>query len=70
MEENTVVGTVTDDLPNDMFRVRLDTGHMVVAHISGADRIRFVRILPGDRVRLALSAYDQSRGRIMARLDS
>ena len=69
MDETTTAGLVTEDLPNDMFRVRLDSGRTVTAHISGADRMRFVRVLPGDRVRVTLSAYDDSRGRIVARLD-
>jgi len=60
-------GTVIEDLPNDMFRVELDTGRKVLVHISGNTRMKLVRILPGDRVRVALSPYDSSRGRITKR---
>jgi translation initiation factor IF-1 len=60
-------GTVVEPLPNAMYRVELKSGHTVVAHVSGEARMRLVRILPGDRVRLALSEYDSSRGRITHR---
>jgi translation initiation factor IF-1 len=63
-----VEGRVTEPLPNAMFRVELDTGHEVLAHISGKLRLNFIRILPGDRVRVELSPYDLSRGRITYRL--
>ena len=63
-----VEGKVTEPLPNAMFRVELDSGHMVLAHISGKLRMNFIRILPGDRVRIELSPYDLSRGRITYRL--
>jgi translation initiation factor IF-1 len=63
-----VEGKVTEPLPNAMFRVELDTGHEVLAHISGKLRLNFIRILPGDRVRVELSPYDLSRGRITYRL--
>ncbi|MBI3091080.1 MAG: translation initiation factor IF-1 [Candidatus Tectomicrobia bacterium] len=62
-----VEGTIEEPLPNAMFRVRLDNGHKVLAHISGKMRMHFIRILPGDRVRLELSPYDLSRGRITFR---
>lgn len=61
-------GTVTEALPNAMFRVELDNGHEVLAHISGKLRLNFIRILPGDRVRVELSPYDLTRGRITYRL--
>ena len=54
-------------LPNAMFRVQLDNGHMVLAHVSGKMRMHFIRILPGDKVKLELSPYDLSRGRITFR---
>ncbi|HEX3723882.1 MAG TPA: translation initiation factor IF-1 [Nitrolancea sp.] len=63
-----VEGKVLEPLPNAMFRVELDSGHTVLAHISGKLRLNFIRILPGDRVRVELSPYDLSRGRITYRL--
>ncbi len=63
-----VEGTVTEALPNAMFRVELDNGHEVLAHVSGRLRMHFIRILPGDRVRVELSPYDLTRGRITYRL--
>lgn len=62
-----VEGTVSQVLPNAMFRVELQSGHRVLAHISGKMRIHFIRILPGDRVKVELSPYDPSRGRITYR---
>ncbi len=62
-----VEGTVTEALPNAMFKVKLDTGHEVLAHISGKMRMYYIRILLGDRVRVELSPYDLSRGRITYR---
>jgi translation initiation factor IF-1 len=62
-----VEGTVVETLPNAMFRVRLDNGHRVLAHISGKMRLHFIKILPGDRVRVELSPYDFNRGRITYR---
>ena len=59
-----VEGTVTEALPNAMFKVKLDTGHDVLAHISGKMRMYYIRILLGDRVRVELSPYDLTRGRI------
>jgi len=60
-------GTVIEPLPNAMFRVELDNGHKVLAHISGKMRMNFIRILPGDKVTVELSPYDLSRGRITYR---
>jgi translation initiation factor IF-1 len=60
-------GTVVEALPNAMFRVELDNGHEVLAHISGKMRMNFIRILPGDTVTVELSPYDLSRGRITYR---
>ena len=62
-----VEGTVTEALPNAVFRVELPTGHRVLAHASGKIRINFIRVLPGDRVLVELSPYDLSRGRITYR---
>ena len=62
-----VEGTVVEPLPNAMFRVALDNGHRVLAHISGKMRKHFIRILPGDRVLVELSPYDLTRGRIIYR---
>ncbi|MEW6186585.1 MAG: translation initiation factor IF-1 [Thermodesulfobacteriota bacterium] len=63
----SVEGTVVETLPNAMFRVKLDNGHRVLAHISGKMRMHFIKILPGDRVMVELSPYDFSRGRITYR---
>ena len=62
-----MTGTVTELLPNAMFRVELENEHTVLAHISGKMRMYFIRILPGDRVTVELSPYDLSRGRITYR---
>ncbi|AEG16530.1 MULTISPECIES: translation initiation factor IF-1 [Desulfofundulus] len=62
-----VEGTVIEPLPNAMFRVELQNGHKVLAHVSGKIRMNFIRILPGDRVLVELSPYDLSRGRIVYR---
>jgi translation initiation factor IF-1 len=63
-----VEATVIEPLPNAMFKVELENGHTVLAHISGKMRKHFIRILPGDRVRVELSPYDLTRGRIVYRL--
>lgn len=60
-------GKVIETLPNAMFRVELENGHVVLAHLSGKMRMNFIRILPGDKVKLELSPYDLSRGRITFR---
>ncbi len=62
-----VEGKVLEPLPNAMFRVELDNGHQVLAHISGKMRMNFIRILPGDKVTVELSPYDLTRGRIVYR---
>lgn len=62
-----VEGTVVETLPNAMFRVRLKNGHKVLAHISGKMRMNYIRILPGDVVRVEMSPYDLTRGRIIYR---
>ena len=60
-------GKVIDTLPNTMFRVELENGHVVTAHISGKMRKHYIRIVPGDKVKVALSPYDLTRGRIIYR---
>jgi translation initiation factor IF-1 len=60
-------GVIIEALPNAMFRVQLDNGHKVLAHVSGKMRMNFIRILPGDKVKLELSPYDLTRGRITYR---
>jgi len=62
-----VEGKVLETLPNAMFRVELDNGHKVLAHVSGKMRMHFIRILPGDKVTIELSPYDLTRGRITFR---
>ena len=62
-----VEGRVVEALPNAMFQVELDNGHMVLAHVSGKIRMNFIRILPGDKVTIELTPYDLSRGRITYR---
>lgn len=62
-----IEGTVIEKLPNAMFKVELDNGHVVLAHISGKLRMNFIRILPGDKVTLELSPYDLTKGRIIWR---
>jgi translation initiation factor IF-1 len=63
----TVDGVITDSLPNAMFKVRLDNGHEVLAHVSGKMRMHFIRILRGDKVTVELSPYDLTKGRITYR---
>ncbi|GIX06203.1 MAG: translation initiation factor IF-1 [Candidatus Poribacteria bacterium] len=62
-----VEGVVVEKYPNARFKVRLDNGHEVLAHISGKMRINYIKIVPGDRVRVELSPYDLTRGRILYR---
>jgi translation initiation factor IF-1 len=61
-------GTVIETLPNTMFRVRLDNGHVITAHISGKMRKHYIRILTGDRVKVEMTPYDLTKGRITFRL--
>ncbi len=63
-----VTGTVVEPLPNAMFRVELENGHKILAHISGKMRMHFIKILPGDQVTVELSPYDLTRGRITYRV--
>jgi len=62
-----VDGVIEEALPNATFRVKLDNGHTILAHVSGKMRMHYIKILPGDRVALELSPYDLSRGRIVLR---
>tara|TARA_B100000029_G_scaffold379634_1_gene374489 strand:- start:125 stop:346 length:222 start_codon:yes stop_codon:yes gene_type:complete len=62
-----VDGTINETLPNAMFRVTLENGHEVLAHVSGKMRMHFIKILPGDKVKMELSPYDLTRGRITYR---
>ena len=62
-----IEGVVVEKLPNAMFKVELENGHIVLAHISGKLRMNFIKILPGDKVTLEMSAYDLSKGRIIWR---
>ena len=62
-----VQGTVLETLPNAMFRVEMENGHKILAHISGKMRMHFIKILPGDRVTVQLTPYDLTRGRITYR---
>ena len=68
-KEDAIVleGTVLESLPNAMFKVELENGHQVLAHISGKMRMHYIRILPGDKVQVELTPYDLSRGRITFR---
>ncbi len=63
-------GSVLETLPNAMFRIELENGHKILAHISGKMRMNFIRILPGDRVTVEISPYDLSKGRIIYRAKS
>lgn len=62
-----IEGTVVEKLPNTMFRVELENGHIVLAHISGKLRMNYIKILPGDKVTIEMSPYDLSKGRIIWR---
>jgi translation initiation factor IF-1 len=61
-------GKIIEALPNAMFKVQLENGHVVLAHVSGKMRMNFIRIIPGDKVKLELSPYDLARGRITFRV--
>ena len=63
-------GTVIESLGNAMFRVELENGHKIIAHISGKMRLHYIRILPGDKVKLEMSPYDLSKGRIILTIDN
>jgi len=61
-------GVIDETLPSTTFRVKLDNGHMILAHISGRMRVNYIRLLPGDRVLVEMSPYDLTKGRIIQRL--
>ncbi len=61
-------GTVTENLPSTTFKVKLDNGHEVLAHISGRMRVNYIRLIPGDKVLVEMSPYDLTKGRIVQRL--
>ncbi len=63
----TAEGVVVESLPNAMFKVKLENDHVILSHISGKMRMHFIKILPGDKVRVELSPYDLTRGRIIYR---
>ncbi len=63
-----VIGEVVELLPNAMFKVKLETGHIILAHISGKMRMHYIKIIPGDKVKVEISPYDLTRGRIIYRL--
>ena len=62
-----VTGTVEEALPNAMFRVNIENGNQILAHVSGRIRVHYIKILPGDRVKIELSPYDLTKGRIVFR---
>jgi translation initiation factor IF-1 len=64
-----VTGRVVEPMPNALYRVELDTGHRIVAHVAPAARLRFLRVLPGDRVRVEVSPVDPGRGRIVKKAE-
>ena len=64
-----VVGRVVEPMPNALFRVELETGHRIVAHVAPAARLRFLRVIPGDRVRVEVSPLDPGRGRLVKKAD-
>jgi translation initiation factor IF-1 len=74
MTDNTkevveVIGTVLEPLPNAMFRVEIEGGHVILAHISGKMRMHYIKILPGDKVKVEMTPYDLTKGRITLRID-
>ena len=66
-EPITVEATVTEALPNARFRAKLDSGHQILAHVSGKMRMHYIRILPGDKITVEMSPYDLTKGRIVYR---
>ncbi|OGG00106.1 translation initiation factor IF-1 [Candidatus Gottesmanbacteria bacterium RBG_13_37_7] len=63
-----IIGTVIESLPNTLFRVKLDDGNIILCHLSGKMRMNYIKILPGDKVRVEMTPYDTKRGRIIFRL--
>lgn len=67
-DKTLIEGAVLESLPNTLFRVKLDDGRDILAHLSGKMRMNYIKVLPGDRVRVEMSVYDDTKGRIMHRL--
>ncbi|MBI3442942.1 MAG: translation initiation factor IF-1 [Candidatus Sungbacteria bacterium] len=67
-DKTLIEGAVLESLPNTLFRVRLDDGRDILAHLSGKMRLHYIKVLPGDRVRVEMSVYDNTKGRIVHRL--
>lgn len=67
-DKTLIEGAVLESLPNTLFRVKLDDGRDILAHLSGKMRLHYIKVLPGDRVRVEMSGYDDTKGRIMHRL--
>lgn len=63
-----VIGQVTESLPNTLFRVKLDDGKIILCHLSGKMRMNYIKIMPGDKVRIEMTSYDPNKGRIIFRL--
>ena len=67
-EKNLVEGEVLESLPSTLFKVKLDDGRQILAHLSGKMRLHYIKVLPGDRVRVEMTPYDDTKGRIVHRL--
>lgn len=67
-EKNLIEGEVLESLPSTLFRVKLDDGRAILAHLSGKMRLHYIKVLPGDRVRVEMTPYDETKGRIVHRL--
>ena len=67
-EKNFVEGVVLENLPSTLFKVKLNDGREILAHLSGKMRLHFIKVLPGDRVRVEMTLYDETKGRIVHRL--
>lgn len=66
--QTLVEGVVLENLPSTLFKVRLDNGREILAHLSGKMRLHYIKVLPGDRVRVELTPYDETKGRVVHRL--
>ncbi|MDP3769775.1 MAG: translation initiation factor IF-1 [Candidatus Sungbacteria bacterium] len=67
-EKNLIEGEVLESLPSTLFKVKLDDGRQILAHLSGKMRLHYIKVLPGDRVRVEMTPYDETKGRIVHRL--
>ena len=67
-EKNLIEGEVLESLPSTLFKVKLDDGRQILAHLSGKMRLHYIKVLPGDRVRVEMTPYDDTKGRIVHRL--